>query len=72
MKYLLLILLFGCEDHWSEPYQKCLEDESYVYTTMILVGKIMIPQNHTGRRCKKYSNDFYISHGNDVFVLMHE
>lgn len=72
MKWILLALLIGCSkgDEWSTtPYQKCLDHETYTYTTMILVGKVFMPQVRTGSRCSLYSHDFYMSHGGEVFIL---
>ncbi len=33
----------------------CTNEEQYQYTITVLVGKVMIPQVHTGTRCTSYS-----------------
>lgn len=71
MKWMLLLLLVGC-DEWTSPYHKCLHNESYTYTTTMMVGKIFIPQVRRGTRCTSYSNDWYIANQDEIFRLVKE
>jgi hypothetical protein len=71
MKWILLLLVVSCdEEGWYGPFHKCLKAETYTYTTMMMVGKVMIPQMHTGTRCEIESKEFYMSKGEEEFELV--
>ena len=58
MKKILILASFflcGCNAEPPKQVKHCVKTETYTYTTMIMVGKSMIPQTNIGTRCVEYS-----------------